>query len=86
MKTIKTLNEKSGSLTDAEKKQLNNAMKRALSISNSLYKSKLRVKDKERRETLRRNKKELSDAEKHYKELEFARTPEAQVRAHSQLQ
>ena len=86
MKTIKTLNEKSGSLTDAEKKQLNNAMKRALSISNSLYKSKLRVKDKERRETLRRNKKELSDAEKHYKELEIARTPEAQVRAHSQLQ
>ncbi len=86
MKTIKALNEKSGSLTDAEKKQLNNAMKRALSISNSLYKSKLRVKDKERRETLRRNKKELSDAEKHYKELEFARTPEAQVRAHSQLQ
>lgn len=86
MKTIKALNEKSGSLTDAEKKQLNNAMKRALSISNSLYKSKLRVKDRERRETLRRNKKELSDAEKHYKELEFARTPEAQVRAHSQLQ
>ena len=85
MKTIRTLNEKSGSLTDAEKKQLNNAMKRALSISNSLYKSKLRIKDKERKETLKRNKKEVSDAEKHDKELEFARTPEAQVRAHSQL-
>lgn len=86
MKTIKLLNEKSETLTDAEKKQLNNAMKRALSISNSLYKSKLRIKDKERRETLRRNKKEVDEAEKHNKELEFARTPEAQVRAHSQLQ
>ena len=86
MKTIKLLNEKSETLTDAEKKQLNNAMKRALSISNSLYKSRLRVKDKERRETLRRNKKEVDEAEKHNKELEFARTPEAQVRAHSQLQ
>lgn len=86
MKTIKLLNEKSETLTDAEKKQLNNAMKRALSISNNLYKSKLRVKDKERRETLRRNKKEVDEEEKHNKELEFARTPEAQVRAHSQLQ
>ena len=86
MKTIKLLNEKSETLTDAEKKQLNNAMKKALSISNSLYKSKLRIKDKERRETLRRNKKEVDEAEKHDKELEFARTPEAQVRAHSQLQ
>lgn len=86
MKTIKTLNEKTGSLTDAEKKQLNNAMKRALQISNRLYNAKLRVKDKERKENLRREKKELDDAEKHNKELEFARTPEAQVRAHSQIQ
>lgn len=86
MKTIKTLNEKTGSLTDAEKKQLNNAMKRALQISNRLYNAKLRVKDKERKENLRREKKELDDTEKHNRELEEARTPEAQVRAHSQIQ
>lgn len=86
MKTIRTLQEKTGSLTDDEKKQLNNAMKKALQISNRLYNAKLRVKDKERKEALRRDKKDVDDAEKQAKALEEARTPEAQVKAHSQIQ
>lgn len=86
MKTIRTLQAKTSSLTDAEKKQLNNAMKKALQISNRLYTAKLRVKDKERKEELRRGKKDVVDAEKQSKALEDARTPEAQVRAHSQIQ
>lgn len=86
MKTIKTLQEKTVSLTDEEKKQLNNAMKKALQISNRLHNAKLKVKDKERREEARRHQKDVSEADKQAKELEEARSPEAQVRAHSQVQ
>lgn len=85
MKTIKELQEKSV-LGDADKKRLNNAMKKALQISNSLYKSSLREKDKIRRKELAREKKDVQKAQDEAAELEFARTPEAQVRAHSQLQ
>ena len=85
MKTIKELNEKGSSLTEDEQKKLNNAMKKALTISNNLYKAKLREKDKIRKQELKKEKKETGDADKDAKDLEEARTPEAQVRAHSQL-
>lgn len=86
MKTIKELSSKDGKLTENEMKKLNNAMKKALSISNSLYKAKLRAKDKIRRKAFERERKENNKNEKYVQELSEARTPEAQVRAHSQLQ
>lgn len=86
MKTIKELNSKTSKLTEDEQKQLRAAMSKALSISNSLYKAKLREKDKIRKQGLAREKKERYKAEKVNADLEAARTPEAQVRAHSQLQ
>ena len=86
MKTIKKLNSKSSELTKDEQKKLHTAMNKALSISNSLYKAKLREKDKIRKQELAREKKEKSKADKLNDDLEAARTPEAQVRAHSQLQ
>lgn len=86
MKTIKELNSKTGKLTTEEQKKLNNAMKKALSISNSLYKAKLREKDRIRKKDLAEQRKHAAEADKEQENLEFARTPEAQVRAHSQLQ
>lgn len=86
MKTIKKLNSKSSELTKDEQKKLHAAMNKALSISNSLYKAKLREKDKIRKQELAREKKEKYKADKLNDDLEAARTPEAQVRAHSQLQ
>ena len=86
MKTIKKLNSKSSELTKDEQKKLHTAMNKALSISNSLYKAKLREKDKIRKQELTREKKEKYKAEKLNADIEAARTPEAQVRAHSQLQ
>ena len=86
MKTIKKLNSKSSELTKDEQKKLHTAMNKALSISNSLYKAKLREKDKIRKQELAREKKEKYKADKLNDDLEAARTPEAQVRAHSQLQ
>lgn len=86
MKTIKELNSKTGKLTTEEQKKLNNAMKKALSISNSLYKAKLREKDRIRKKDLAEQRKQAAKADKEQENLEFARTPEAQVRAHSQLQ
>lgn len=86
MKTIKELNSKTSKLTEDEQKQLRAAMGKALSISNSLYKAKLREKDKIRKQELAREKKERYKAEKVNADLEAARTPEAQVKAHSQLQ
>ena len=86
MKTIKELNSKTSKLTKDEQKKLNTAMNKALSISNSLYKAKLREKDKIRKQELTREKKEKYKAEKLNADIEAARTPEAQVRAHSQLQ
>lgn len=86
MKTIKKLNSKASELTKDEQKKLHTAMNKALSISNSLYKAKLREKDKIRKQELAREKKEKYKADKLNDDLEAARTPEAQVRAHSQLQ
>ena len=86
MKTIKKLNSKSSELTKDEQKKLHAAMNKALSISNSLYKAKLREKDKIRKQELAREKKEKYKADKLNDDLEAARTPEAQVKAHSQLQ
>lgn len=86
MKTIKKLNSKASELTKDEQKKLNTAMNKALSISNSLYKAKLREKDKIRKQELTREKKEKYKADKLNDEIEAAKTPEAQVKAHSQLQ
>lgn len=86
MKTIKKLNSKSSELTKDEQKKLHTAMNKALSISNSLYKAKLREKDKIRKQELTREKKEKYKAQKLNDEIEEAKTPEAQVKAHSQLQ
>lgn len=86
MKTIKKLNSKSSELTKDEQKKLHTAMNKALSISNSLYKAKLREKDKIRKQELAREKKEKYKADKLNDDIEAAKTPEAQVKAHSQLQ
>lgn len=86
MKTIKQLNSKSSELTKDEQKKLHTAMNKALSISNSLYKAKLREKDKIRKQELAREKKEKYKADKLNDDIEAAKTPEAQVKAHSQLQ
>lgn len=86
MKNIKLFNTMGRKLSDSEQAQLHASMKHALTLANSLYKAKLRVKDRIRKKEFKEEQKVSQKEADMAEELEFAKTPEAQVRAHSQLQ
>lgn len=84
MKVIRELQDKDV-LNENEQKRLNSATKEALRISNRLYKAKLKEKDRIRQKAYKKEHKDNLKAEREVEKIEEARTPEAQVRAHSQL-